>query len=52
MAEIEVIKRDEENEVPPPIANPSQDEATESLRRSNRQRRPPAKFTDYVTTIY
>ena len=42
----------QENEVPPPIANPSQDEATESLRRSNRQRRPPAKFTDYVTTIY
>jgi hypothetical protein len=42
----------QENEVPPSITNSSQDEAMESLRRSNRQRRPPAKFMDYVTTIH
>ena len=35
-----------QTENPPSIANPNQDEITESLRRSNRQR-----FTDYVTTI-
>ncbi|CAB4040073.1 Hypothetical predicted protein [Paramuricea clavata] len=40
-----------QTENPPSVANPNQDEITESLRRSNRQRRQPARFTDYVTTI-
>jgi hypothetical protein len=43
--------KEAQTENPPSIANPNQDEITESLRRSNRQRRQPERFTDYVTTI-
>ena len=36
---------------PPSIGDPRQGEVAKSLRRSNRQREPPTRFTDYVTTI-
>ena len=37
---------------PPSIGDPRQGgEVAESLRRSNRQRGPPTRFTDYVTII-